>query len=166
MSKHYSLTVSLESPRFRFSTARRSRRSSPTCSMRWGTQRKERFKGVRSERKHPGTFQEKQKNTKLGILGGATVSGSLGFDPLQSNPLKPFSQELRLLPHHVADAAEDERHRGRGLLPHARDGPGGHAAQRKQQYLNKHRNTCNTTNIIKTNEQKQQTQTTNRQATK
>ena len=33
-----------------------------------------------------------QHKTKLGVLGGAKSSGSFGFNPLQSNPLKPFSQ--------------------------------------------------------------------------
>ena len=35
--------------------------------------------------------RRKQKKAKLGILG-AKVSGSLGLNPLQSNPLKPFSR--------------------------------------------------------------------------
>ena len=44
-----------------------------------------------------GTFTEvarlvKQKKPKLGILGGAKVSGSFGFNHLRSSPLKPFSQ--------------------------------------------------------------------------
>ena len=37
-------------------------------------------------REHSGIMENK---TKLGISGGAKASGSLGFDPLQSNPLKP-----------------------------------------------------------------------------
>ena len=42
--------------------------------------------------------RRKQKKPKLGILDGAkNVSGGFGFDSLQSNPLKPFSQEQRLL---------------------------------------------------------------------
>ena len=36
--------------------------------------------------------RREHKNTKLGIWGGAKVSGRVGFDPLQRNPLTPFSQ--------------------------------------------------------------------------
>ena len=32
------------------------------------------------------------QKTKLGVLGGAKVSASFALTPLQSNPLRPFSQ--------------------------------------------------------------------------
>ena len=35
----------------------------------------------------------KQKKPKLGIWGGAKASGSFGVNPLQSNPLQPFSHD-------------------------------------------------------------------------
>ena len=41
----------------------------------------ERFMWVLSEQQLAGTFQKKAKERKAGYLGGAKVSGSLGFNP-------------------------------------------------------------------------------------
>ena len=51
-----------------------------------------RFKWVTSEQQLPGTFHNTSKYTELFSLCGAKLSGCFGFNPLQSNPLKPFSQ--------------------------------------------------------------------------
>ena len=69
--------------------------SSATASGTWRLWRWSSEKGL-SGLGQNNHFLEHSRRThqkaKLGILGGAPVWGRSGFNPLQSNPLKPFSQ--------------------------------------------------------------------------
>ena len=59
---------------------------------RW-SQREKGLIGLIQNNNFQEHFRRKQNNKKLCILGGANVSVCFGFYPLQSNPLKPFSQQ-------------------------------------------------------------------------
>ena len=53
--------------------------------------------------------RRKHTKSKLGILGGAIVSEFLGLNPLQSSPLKPFSQVPELPPPATGNRGHSER---------------------------------------------------------